>query len=82
MDKPYTISSRRYRTGSLIAANATYREVQTIQLDGRYFCDVPDGEDANALLEELNEQARKANDYRARFSDSEWDRQMDEAAGG
>lgn len=55
---------------------------QTITYKGEFYADVPDGEDAQALLDQLNEQERAAIAYRAQFTDSEWARQEDEAAGG
>lgn len=58
------------------------KTVQTITYKGKHHADVPEGEDAQALIDALNDQERKAVEYRAQFSDSEWARQADEAAGG
>lgn len=79
----YTLSTRTVRkVARLIAGAVTEKTIQTIEYQGRYYADVPEGEDAQALLEKLNEQERAALAYRAQFTDSEWARQEDEAAGG
>lgn len=80
----YTLNTRTVRTVRGLGASAvvTERQVQTIHLDGAYFGDVPEGRDAAEVLATLNDAADKADAYRAQFTDSEWARQEDEAAGG
>lgn len=77
----YTLGSRTYRAGSLL--NPITKTRATILEDGRYYADVPDGEDAQALIANLNASAQAATEYRAQFATEEdWMRHIDEGSAG
>lgn len=79
----YSISTRTIRKPVRLGLDGCVEKtVTTILYEGRYYADVPEGEDAQALLEKLNEQERDALAYRAQFTDYEWAIHMDEASDG
>ncbi len=82
MSNAYTLSSRPVYTRSLTSPSVVDRNVQTILYHGEYFGDVPADVDPQTAIDVLNAEEQKALDYRARFTDSEWARQEDEAEGG
>lgn len=82
MSNAYTLGTRVISKRSLLLPNAVDRIVNTIEYNGEYFGDVPADVDPQTAIDVLNAEEQKAIEYRAQFTDSEWARQMDEAAGG
>ena len=82
MSNAYTLSTRTISKRSLLLPSAADRTVNTILYHGQYFGDVPADVDPQTAIDVLNAEEQKAIEYRAQFTDSEWARQQDEAAGG